>query len=67
MVATEKDRHRKREYILVKHGQTHMYARLMTDNRYQVMAVVGEKEGRDIVDKANAVSEFNKEVDEKVK
>lgn len=65
MVAIEGLQHRKREFIIVKHGQDFYYARAdrKDPDTYKIMVKVGEGEGREIVKKANASSDFNKEVD----
>lgn len=61
MVTTESNQDRKREYILVRNGQQFYYARASrTDpDMYTVMANVGEQEGRMIIEKANASSEWD--------
>lgn len=66
MVTTKSDQYRKREYIVIKHGQSYYYARLHKDDAdtYVIMANCSQKEAKEIAHKANMQSNFNKEVDE---
>jgi len=60
MVAAKDNPRRQREYILVKNKTTFYYARVSRNNpdMYVVMTDVSEKEGRDIIEKANGASEY---------
>ncbi len=57
--------HRKREYVLFKRAGMYYYARASrTDpDVYDVMAQVGEREGKMIIERANATSDFNRVID----
>ena len=68
MVRYEKDRDRKREYIIVKYRQQYYYARASRENddQYDIMAVVDQKEGRMIVDRANETSNYKEFLNEQV-
>lgn len=57
--------YRKREYILVKHGLKYYYARADRERPelYHIMVNVGEREGMHIIEKANATSEYNEQMD----
>lgn len=65
MVAAKGLPHRRREYIIIKHGTSFYYARAHNadPDTYVIMAKVGEKEGREIVNKANSQSQMNRDID----
>lgn len=66
MEQLEVSKHRKREYIVVKHGQQYYYARAdrQKPDRYNIMVPCTEREATAIVEKANASSEFNAAIDQ---
>lgn len=65
MEPTETSRHRKREYVIIRHAQKYYYARANRNkpDQYDIMAAVEEKEGRGIIERANETSDFNRAID----
>ena len=65
MVAAQTDPSRKREYVIVRHGTTFYYARASRedDDTYVIMTDVQQKEGKEIIAKANATSNYQEFLD----
>lgn len=61
MERSTEDTGRKREYIVVKHGQQYYYARASKQDpdQYDIMASCTQKEAKQIVERANETSTFN--------
>lgn len=66
MEPNEASRHRKREYVVVKHGQAYYYARASRQDpdMYVIMAKVSHGEGKEIVEKSNRASDMNHAIDQ---
>lgn len=58
----------KREYILVRKGTEYYYARKHSSDpdMYVVQSSVSQVEGKDIVNRANAGSDYNKQQEEQL-
>lgn len=65
MEPTEASKHRKREYVVIKHGQSYYYARASRQNpdMYVILAACSQVEAKEIVGKANHGSDMNDAID----
>lgn len=66
MESVEASRHRKREFVVIKHGSSFYYARASRQDpdMYVVMTKVSQGEGKEIVARANEQSDMNRAIDD---